>query len=937
MAKQPPPVAQKVRHVNLIKNVISEQSSKLQQKQQLEHELLEDIRNYTNKRASIEKEYGQALQKLYSQLVAKFMTKEHENNESKTLSRTPFGLWKKILKETDATATARLKLSQNMMTNVTENIKALKAARVVTTKNCTALAEKLQEELIASVQELSKSQKSYAELQKSAVQYREQAEDAQEKLKKGQLKFFQSKAKAEKNASKVQERKELFDKRAAMARNEYILNVAVVNAHHQRYYSTDLPELIALQDGNIYEKFKDYFKTMTTLEADASESSLKAMKELQEEASQLQRAHAIQLFLRLNPVFTKCLTYDFRPYHDDKVSTLTQEFGAGLHLNKEARKWALRLAKAQRTIRKKSNALQMLERTTSVEDKTSLSDGASLEVNKDTLMEDIRHSEIVKMKAESRLDVLREAGINVDEWLQSASFENDDQDNSNDQDNEEPSDNEDDDDDDWDNSMFSPEFSGDDEASSGHSQKLLSAVALYSFQAASREELSITENEELEIIERDVDGWCKGKNKAGECGYFPETYIEIGSHRSSAPNSMSSASNLTSAKETTSIEINQPDTFEPEAVCYAKAQYDYTALEHEELSFTAGDIIKVTNKDDNGVDDGWWEGYIHGKHGTFPCILVEEVAPPSTANTNSWSTRERRRINTDTFATVPRGRQKRVMHKRQEDNKGSSCRYEVGWNLKRGLFNSNTKQVRDFTVSKEHTDLGFLTFNITSNLQPLFNWNTKQLFLYLSAEYTTKLNEVNQVILWDKIIKRGEPAFLDLRNRNTKYYFFDDGLGGLRLVRFALSAMIMQQSRSDGNSETEQTPEMVFNSTMKHLTRNKRSHNRKKKKSELETNSTRMPSIFHNNVTSKGVTKRTMKERTVTSERFQLPKLPGLEADSDVTKYPMKHASDPILTSHVLPPIKEKGSFAITQDSSRDYHDSFMLSLQRHDHDGDHL
>ncbi len=39
-----------------------------------------------------------------------------------------------MLDETDATANARLKLSQSMMTNVTENIKALKTTRAVTTK-----------------------------------------------------------------------------------------------------------------------------------------------------------------------------------------------------------------------------------------------------------------------------------------------------------------------------------------------------------------------------------------------------------------------------------------------------------------------------------------------------------------------------------------------------------------------------------------------------------------------------------------------------------------------------------------------------------------------------------------------------------------------------------------------------------------------------------
>ena len=36
---------------------------------------------------------------------------------------------------------------------------------------------------------------------------------------------------------------------------------------------------------------------------------------------------------------------------------------------------------------------------------------------------------------------------------------------------------------------------------------------------------------------------------------------------------------------------------------------------------------------------------------------------------------------------------------------------------------------------------------------------------------------LSQVVLWDKIILRGENALLDYRSMNTKYYFWDDGNG----------------------------------------------------------------------------------------------------------------------------------------------------------------
>ena len=36
---------------------------------------------------------------------------------------------------------------------------------------------------------------------------------------------------------------------------------------------------------------------------------------------------------------------------------------------------------------------------------------------------------------------------------------------------------------------------------------------------------------------------------------------------------------------------------------------------------------------------------------------------------------------------------------------------------------------------------------LQADLNPLFNWNVKQLFLYLTAEYETPNNKLNQVFI----------------------------------------------------------------------------------------------------------------------------------------------------------------------------------------------
>ncbi len=99
------------------------------------------------------------------------------------------------------------------------------------------------------------------------------------------------------------------------------------------------------------------------------------------------------------------------------------------------------------------------------------------------------------------------------------------------------------------------------------------------------------------------------------------------------------------------------------------------------------------------------------------------------------------------------------------------------------------KNMPDYSAQREKNDLGFLTFDLNADLTGLFNWNVKQLFLFLTAEYETSSNKLNQVVLWDKIIRRGENAVLDYQGLNTKYYFWDDGNGlvGNRNVTLTLS------------------------------------------------------------------------------------------------------------------------------------------------------
>lgn len=57
---------------------------------------------------------------------------------------------------------------------------------------------------------------------------------------------------------------------------------------------------------------------------------------------------------------------------------------------------------------------------------------------------------------------------------------------------------------------------------------ILKCTALYSYTAQNPDELSIVENEQLEVVgEGDGDGWLRARNYRGEEGYVPHNYLDV--------------------------------------------------------------------------------------------------------------------------------------------------------------------------------------------------------------------------------------------------------------------------------------------------------------------------------------------------------------------------------------------------------------------------
>jgi len=70
-----------------------------------------------------------------------------------------------------------------------------------------------------------------------------------------------------------------------------------------------------------------------------------------------------------------------------------------------------------------------------------------------------------------------------------------------------------------------------------------------------------------------------------------------------------------------------------------------------------------------------------------------------------------------------------------------------------------------------------ITFDLDADLTSLFNWNTKQVFAYLSVVYPGRVKgskySDNEAVIWDAIIQSPKSANLHMENKRAKYNIND--------------------------------------------------------------------------------------------------------------------------------------------------------------------
>ncbi|NXT80517.1 FCSD1 protein, partial [Zapornia atra] len=565
-------------------------------------------RSYSKQRAAIEREYGQALQRLAGQFVKRDWQRGRGEAGD---SRNAVAVWKGVIEGTTHAGQARVTASESYRALASEAARTARLSKERTLKKGMERLQKAQAELLETVKELDKAKKQFTHLQRSSEVAKDKAADVEARLRKSDRRIFHTKASLQKLSAKFSARLAEHSRQLAGVQNEYGFALVSATAHLEHYRRTVLgggfpcafPQAL---DGDLYERLREHLSAASRTEVETCQATQDWFHGLAEASARVCREQDLLLFLQDHPAFSLAPEQRFQLGGVQEVCLLPPG-DDGASLEKEARRWATRLARDHKN---KAHGKEVLQRLESRRQQVPEAEAAAVERLLEEARENIRKAEVSRVKAEARLALLQAAGLDVDAWLAGAMVGTGE---------EAPTGLELAEFDDYEDSDEPDE---DDEPSPAARTYPYTCRVIFGYQGCQADELSIAQGEELEVIEDgDAEDWVKARNKAGQVGYVPEKYLlSLGGDTGAGAGPPGPSALHRQLSSIMAAEL----VLEPGA-WLVRALYDYEGQSPEELSFPEGAIIRVLPHAPGEVDDGFWTGDFDGRVGVFPSLVVEEL------------------------------------------------------------------------------------------------------------------------------------------------------------------------------------------------------------------------------------------------------------------------------------------------------------------------
>lgn len=465
---------------NEYKKLFGEQHQRLWLKHQQDLDLIDDIRTYVKARLSMEREYSAALTKLAKQhanRIAKKFTllnqcdqpasSDFNNNtsnngasdtnanlsgfknatgihtdlndannqdsdasdsrlqkhlaqtgpEEPTQPCTLYKVWSEHINRLHNTTKNRAEQFMQLIM-VVDKLKDIRSHKASIGKKCLDThLRRIHEDILVSMVDIDKAKRSYYEDENQAKKARENEEKIKKKRSGLLTKFTDLQAKKEKTSAQ----REANDIQSTQARNDYIMALAAGNAHLQHYYDHDLNDFIHLTDDGVLDHCKVFMATLSECEINSLKESLKSAQYWSKmiNLTGLQSTNSIFLDCERSFCLRTRQSISFEPCNNDPVRSISLEHNADYALQHEIDKWFTWFKKECRNLSQLNHSLETCQRALSEGKKSIEINGQNIEDLDHKIIElkqQIRRSEAAKLKAQARLKVIKDGGMQIEEW-----------------------------------------------------------------------------------------------------------------------------------------------------------------------------------------------------------------------------------------------------------------------------------------------------------------------------------------------------------------------------------------------------------------------------------------------------------------------------------------------------------------------------------------
>ncbi|CAG2100177.1 unnamed protein product [Medioppia subpectinata] len=397
--------------VSTAKTSLNEQTARLQTKHSYDCDLIDDLKAFIKSKCSIEKDYCNQLIKLCnSQSHRKYPTLDAETDSD---VKSLYTSWKTYLEETDKSAKNRLQQFEQLV-QICDLLKQIKTRKLqISKKSIDQHLKKMHEEVLTSVSEIDKTRKLYFDDEHVA----RQARDKEEKIKKRKGGIFSSLAKLQTKQDKTSAQREASDIQSTQARNDYLMALSAANGHLDHYYNLDLPQLMHNIDDDVLDKCRGFILSLLESELNAIQLTNQSLDNAYRLVESTSGDITNKAFLA-DP--HELLVYEFERCDNDNIDVISTEHNADIALRNEVQKWFTWFSKECRNLNRLSAQLIKCQALLAEGHKTVEVSGQSspvdIENRIDDIKQQIRKCEISKLKAKARLEIIKKAGIEMEDF-----------------------------------------------------------------------------------------------------------------------------------------------------------------------------------------------------------------------------------------------------------------------------------------------------------------------------------------------------------------------------------------------------------------------------------------------------------------------------------------------------------------------------------------